>query len=182
MTDETIQSPEPNGEAPPEANKDLGAVVQSLQVELGDAKAKSAEYLDGWQRARAEFANYKKRQERDQSDQYHSLLARVLNRYLEISDDLERALKAKPAEGEGAVWAEGIAAIQRKLLGFLDFNFSGAGLINGDRLHTRLETKLRGKAIEDLPRRSCISRAAEPHRTDTHLLLRPESQRWREPC
>lgn len=120
MTDETIQSPEPNGEAPPEANKDLGAVVQSLQVELGDAKAKSAEYLDGWQRARAEFANYKKRQERDQSDQYHSLLARVLNRYLEISDDLERALKAKPAEGEGAVWAEGIAAIQRKLLGFLE--------------------------------------------------------------
>ena len=120
MTDETVQTPEPNGEAPPAAAENLGALVQTLQVQLDETKARSAEYLDGWQRARAEFANYKKRQERDQIDQYHSLLARVLNRYLEVSDDLERALKAKPTEGEGAVWAEGIAAIQRKLLGFLE--------------------------------------------------------------
>ncbi|MBL8093927.1 MAG: nucleotide exchange factor GrpE [Anaerolineales bacterium] len=120
MTDETVQTPEPNGEAPPAQTEDLGALVQSLQIELKDAKSKSAEYLDGWQRARAEFANYKKRQERDQIDQYHSTLARVLNRYLEVSDDLDRALKARPAEGEGAVWSEGVAAIQRKLLGFLE--------------------------------------------------------------
>ncbi len=120
MTDETVQTPEPNGEAPPAAAEDLGALVQSLQVQLDETKARSAEYLDGWQRARAEFANYKKRQERDQIEQYHTTLARVLNRYLEISDDLDRALKARPTEGDGAVWAEGVAAIQRKLLGFLE--------------------------------------------------------------
>lgn len=120
MTDETVPTPEPNGEAPPAQAEDLGALVQSLQIELGDVKSKSAEYLDGWQRARAEFANYKKRQERDQIEQYHATLARVLNRYLEVADDLDRALKARPTEGEGAVWAEGVAAIQRKLLGFLE--------------------------------------------------------------
>lgn len=120
MTDETLQTPEPDGEAPPAQAEDLGHLVQSLQLELGEVKAKSAEYLDGWQRARAEFTNYKKRQERDQIEQYHTTLARVLQRYLEVSDDLERALKARPTEGEGATWAEGVAAIQRKLLGFLE--------------------------------------------------------------
>ncbi len=42
---------------------------------------------------------------------------------------------------------------RRKVLGFLDFNFTGAGLINGDRLCNRLDAKLTGRTIEDLPRR-----------------------------
>jgi NTE family protein len=42
---------------------------------------------------------------------------------------------------------------RRKVLGFLDFNFSGSGLINGQRLCDRLDVKLRGKDIESLPKR-----------------------------
>ena len=47
---------------------------------------------------------------------------------------------------------------RRKVLGFLDFNFSGAGLINGDRLCDRLDVKLRGRDIENLPRSMWPSR------------------------
>jgi NTE family protein len=42
---------------------------------------------------------------------------------------------------------------RRKVLGFLDFNFSGSGLINGQRLCDRLDTKLRGLDIENLQKR-----------------------------
>ncbi len=42
---------------------------------------------------------------------------------------------------------------RRKVLGFLDFNFTGAGLINGDRLCSQLDTKLHGLTIEGLPRK-----------------------------
>jgi NTE family protein len=42
---------------------------------------------------------------------------------------------------------------RRKVLGFLDFNFSGSGLINGQRLCDRLDMKLRGLDIENLPKR-----------------------------
>jgi NTE family protein len=42
---------------------------------------------------------------------------------------------------------------RRKVLGFLDFNFTGAGLINGDRLCNQLDTKLQGRTIEGLPRK-----------------------------
>lgn len=42
---------------------------------------------------------------------------------------------------------------RRKVLGYLDFNFTGAGLINGRRLCDRLDQKLRHIEIENLSRR-----------------------------
>jgi NTE family protein len=42
---------------------------------------------------------------------------------------------------------------RRKVLGFLDFNFSGSGLITGQRLCNVLNDRLKGVAIEDLSKR-----------------------------
>jgi len=42
---------------------------------------------------------------------------------------------------------------RRKVLGFLDFNFSGSGLITGQRLCTVLDARLKEAQIERLPRR-----------------------------
>ncbi len=82
--------------------------VEALQEELAATRAKADEYLDGWQRARAEFANYKKRIEREREQSQKLTAGNVIRRYLEVVDDLERALKDRPQEGDGAVWAGGI--------------------------------------------------------------------------
>jgi molecular chaperone GrpE len=87
-----------------------------LQTELAEARAKAEEYLDGWQRSRADFANYKRRVERDQAIAQQMATGNVIRRYLEIADDLERALKNRPQDGEGAAWSSGIDLIYRKLL------------------------------------------------------------------
>jgi NTE family protein len=42
---------------------------------------------------------------------------------------------------------------RRKVLGYLDINFSGTGLINGQRLCDILDTTLRGVSIEELSKR-----------------------------
>ena len=42
---------------------------------------------------------------------------------------------------------------RRKVLGYLDFNFAGSGLISGQRLNDRLDIKLRDLSIEKLQRR-----------------------------
>lgn len=94
--------------------------VEALQEELAATRAKADEYLDGWQRARAEFANYKKRIEREREQSQKLTAGNVIRRYLEVVDDLERALKDRPQEGDGAVWAGGIELIYRKLLNFLE--------------------------------------------------------------
>ena len=93
---------------------------EALVSELQTWQAKATEYLDGWQRSRAEFANYKKRIEREQAQVYQNASASVIKRYLDIVDDLERALKNKPELGDGAVWAGGIELIYRKLLSILE--------------------------------------------------------------
>jgi molecular chaperone GrpE len=102
--------------------------IESLQMELADAQAKAAEYLDGWQRARADFANYRKRIERDQAALQQNATGSVVKRFIEIVDDLDRALKNKPQEGDAAVWAGGIDLIYRKLLATLESN--GVTLMN----------------------------------------------------
>lgn len=96
--------------------------IENLQQELSECKAKSDEYLDGWQRARAEFANYRKRVERDQELLQQSITGSVVKRYLEVNDDLERALKNRPQEDDGAAWANGIELIYRKLNAILESN------------------------------------------------------------
>jgi molecular chaperone GrpE len=89
--------------------------VAALQMSLDEMKTKAEEYLDGWQRARAEFANYKKRILRDRTEIHQSARGEVIKLYLDIADDLERALQEKPGDGEGATWADGIEIIFHKL-------------------------------------------------------------------
>jgi molecular chaperone GrpE len=97
-----------------------GRDPEELMALLQEAQHQAAEYLDGWQRARAEFANYKKRVERDQQDSYARTAGSILSRFLSIKDDFERALKDRSDEGDAAAWAEGIELIHRKLTSLLE--------------------------------------------------------------
>jgi len=92
----------------------------AAQGELAVLRGQTAEYLDGWQRSRAEFANYKRRVEREQEEARARIAGEVLGHYLSVLDDLERALKDRPLEGEAASWAEGIEMIYRKLRALLE--------------------------------------------------------------
>jgi molecular chaperone GrpE len=92
--------------------------ITQLRCELEKALARADEYLAGWQRERAEFINYKKRMDREQSQGGQNAFGNAIRRYLDIADDLARALKDKnrPTEGNGAIWAEGIDLIHRKMI------------------------------------------------------------------
>jgi len=96
------------------------AELEALRQELEAAKAKSAEHLDGWQRARAELANYKKRVERERAEAYQNAAGAVLTRLLPALDDFERAMKDAPDEPAVRQWVEGLSLIQRKLLALVE--------------------------------------------------------------
>ncbi len=111
----------PAAAAPPEESAAEPAdETAALQAELETTRAQMQEYLDGWQRERAAFANYRRRVEEQQEQARRDLVAGIAKRYLEVLDDLELALKNKPAEGEGAAWAEGVELIYRKMLAVLE--------------------------------------------------------------
>jgi molecular chaperone GrpE len=106
--------------------------IGQLRSELDQALVKANEYLEGWQRERAEFFNYKKRMERELSQGGQNAFGNAIRRYLDIADDLARALKNKdrPTEGDGAVWVEGIDLIHKKLIAA--FEADGVKVIDTD--------------------------------------------------
>lgn len=94
--------------------------AEDLSAELEKTRAQSQEYFEGWQRERADFANYKKRIERDHMQLSQTVNGTIIKKYLVIMDDLERALKNRPVDPEGKQWAEGIDLIYRKLQTILE--------------------------------------------------------------
>ena len=89
--------------------------LTALRRELEEAKAQAAEYLDGWQRSRAEFANYKRRQEQGREELHRLANATLVRRLLPAMDDFQRAFQTLPTRLTELTWIDGIALIYRKL-------------------------------------------------------------------
>ena len=106
---ETAEPRAEQGEETPEA----------LRAQLEEERARAQGYLANWQRATADFQNYKRRTEEERSN-YQRLanLSFVLN-ILPIVDDLERALASLDVKLAGLQWVEGIRQILRKFQGAL---------------------------------------------------------------
>jgi molecular chaperone GrpE len=94
--------------------------LEELESELEEAKAQAAEYLDGWQRAQAEFSNYKKRQEAERGQMRTRVTADMLRKILPVVDDFERAMATMPDDLSQLTWCEGIFLIKAKLDAILD--------------------------------------------------------------
>lgn len=106
-------------EAAEEPAMDLKNEIAGLKEELEKTSARADEFSEGWQRERADFQNYKRRVERDQIMLTQDISGRIIKRFLEVMDDLERAQKNLPAGGDPA-WAEGIELVNRKLNNLLE--------------------------------------------------------------
>jgi molecular chaperone GrpE len=97
--------------------EDLTAAPEdALEEALAQAQAQAEEYLDGWQRARAEFANYRRREELRREQSASEIAARVLGHFLPVLDDLERAFSVVPPEVEGNPWVKGLSLVAQKML------------------------------------------------------------------
>jgi molecular chaperone GrpE len=84
-------------------------------VELEKAKAEAQTNLDGWQRTRAEFANYKKRIDANAGDIKQFATEGLIKKLLPVQDDFDRAIKNLPENLKGDIWIEGVMLIARKV-------------------------------------------------------------------
>jgi len=112
-----------------EATAEAAAVEAELQeekLELAEqlelARQEAAENLDGWQRAAAELANFKRRQEEQLKLQRDRIKGEVLEGVISALDDLDLAFQNVPEEIDGQLvgWVEGFRLVQRKLNKVLD--------------------------------------------------------------
>jgi molecular chaperone GrpE len=109
------EQPTPEGEA---AAAELSPLEQAQQA-LQAAEAQAADYLDKYRRSAAEFANYRKRIDREREQQRARITIEVLRKLLPPLDDMDRAVANVPAELVDLPWVAGVALIERKLAALL---------------------------------------------------------------
>ena len=105
-------------EEKPETDGQARVEMEELMKRLEESEAKVAEHLEGWQRAQADFINYKNRVQRDQELMKSVMKGDIIRKFLPALDDLERALQNRPADSEA--WVGGIELIHKKLQTILE--------------------------------------------------------------
>ena len=92
------------------------AEPEPVEAQLDKARAEAQRYLANWQRAEADFSNYKRRMEQERDETRRTANAALIINILPVLDDLERALASLDIRLAGLTWFDGIRLIYRKLL------------------------------------------------------------------
>jgi len=124
--EEKIEEPEEevvefefNEDLPAQAGGSLEDVlkkIKKLQADLKQAKKEKSEYLTGWQKERADFANYKKDEDTRKSAFSEAMRERILTRFLSVIDSFNMAFAHKEAwEKVDKNWRMGVEHIYSDL-------------------------------------------------------------------
>lgn len=90
--------------------------LAKVKKQLKDCKAERQEYLDGWQRAKADFINTKKRLEAKIEEQHKAGIRDTIEAFLPTLDSLYTALSDERIEGAAR---EGLELIRKQILNAL---------------------------------------------------------------
>lgn len=93
--------------------------IESLKQALAAEKEKADNYLANWQRAQADFINYKRRTEQERVDTGKFANSILMLSLLPVLDDWERAINSIPPGLENDGWVDGIRLIGQKFLASL---------------------------------------------------------------
>jgi len=98
----------------------VSAQIEELTQQLEAAEQRASEAESGWQRARADYQNLKRRSEEQRAESAGIAGDRLLIRVLDLADDFDLAVEHIPEEAKDSAWVEGITAIDRKLRALLE--------------------------------------------------------------
>ena len=94
--------------------------VEGLRAKLQEEREKALGYLSSWQRAAADFQNFKRRVESERAESGRLATAALVMNLLPLVDDIERALKTLDPKLAGLTWIDGIWLIYRKFQAVLE--------------------------------------------------------------
>lgn len=95
-----------------DGEEDLKKTLKKLRADLKVAKKEKEEYLTGWQKERADFANYKKQEDDRKSMFSESIRERILSRFLTVIDSFNMAFSNREAwEKVDENWRKGVEYI-----------------------------------------------------------------------
>ncbi|MFO0718916.1 MAG: nucleotide exchange factor GrpE [Candidatus Paceibacterota bacterium] len=127
------------------AEKDPKQSLDKLRKKLKETEAEKQEYLDGWQRAKADFINSRKRDADLQADIIKFANENLISDIIPVLDSFDMAMQNKEAwEKAPKDWRVGVEYIYNQLLGVLTQNglkqFNPIGQNFDPKLHEAVDT------------------------------------------
>ena len=117
LTDARERRRDERGRGP--SRGELIAKLEELQQQLEEARAQGDEHLRAWQRAAADFSNYRRRTDEERETLARFANAALISRLLAVLDDFDRALEHVPADAHEG-WVDGVRLVERKLRSVLE--------------------------------------------------------------
>ena len=133
--------------------KEAAGKIKKLKEKLAVCEKEKSEYLDGWQRARAEFINFRREQGAELKDYAHRVRASTILEILPILGYFEAAFKQESWQKVESSWRLGVEQIYKELknrfkgLGVMDFGQIGERF--DPNLHESAGTREVEKEMED---------------------------------
>lgn len=119
--EEAIDDIVPETDTDTGAPADFKAKLDKLKAKLKESEAKKQEYLDGWQRARADFVNLRKRDEEEKKEFVKFASERLIDEIIPVLDSFEMAMGNKEAwEKADKNWRLGVEYIYSQLKAVLE--------------------------------------------------------------
>ena len=118
---EAPAAPEPTpSSVTPESELDgrmagLEARIAELEGQVAHEREAATEYMNRWQRAQADFSNFKRRSQQEQEQREALVAGRVVATLLPALDSFERAFASLPPTLRGFSWIDGIALVHLQI-------------------------------------------------------------------
>jgi molecular chaperone GrpE len=142
MADENeIDDVEFEADDSPDSNthEKLLAKVEKLKSDLKKSQAEKQEYLDGWQRMRADVANVKRDQSQAMAGIQSAVKEEVISDFIPILDSFDMAMQGEGWNSVNDSWRKGVEYIHAQCLAVLDkhgiASFGKAGELFDPQLH-----------------------------------------------
>src|SRR3989441_7074573 len=117
LATETVEAQPPSKK--PLEGENAETILKELGEELEEEKVKSADYLKRLQYLQADFENYRKREEKEMSDNRQFGNQRLLSELIVVNDELELALREARGSNENPTIVEGVAMVHKRLQSIL---------------------------------------------------------------
>jgi molecular chaperone GrpE len=117
-----------------EGEEDLKKTLKKFRADLKACQKEKEEYLVGWQKERADFANYKKQEDARKSIFTGAIREKILNRFLTVMDSFNLAFANKESwEKVDKNWRLGVEYIYNQLNSiFEEYGVKAIGQVGED--------------------------------------------------
>ena len=172
--DEDVVFEETDGEGQSALGKASVEKIKKLKDELKACQKEKQEYLDGWQRAKADFINARKEDEKNRSQMMQFAKEGILHEILPVVDSFDMAFRNKEAWARvDENWRKGVEYIHQQFVSILENNGLAPIDALGKPFDPMLHSPIESVVVEDKEKDGIVLEMVQKGYRMNDRVLRP---------